>query len=119
MSLVLVMLQMTSKTMIVNYFFVPTKQGENTTNFETAIFLNKFTFCHVKLNMYIWKNKVTSHKHHLFGLFFYRSGKETLTDQSILKFFLVCLKIDYSQTFKCSGKNLFLQCACYWHNFLR
>ena len=62
------------------------------------IFQNKFTLWHIRLNIYIWKTKFSSHKHYLFGLLFFRNAKKTCTDQSILLF--------YSDFFIYHGYNL-------------
>ena len=49
-----------------------------------------------------------------------RNVKGTYTDQSIRHFFVLSLKRNDSQTFKCSCINKpFLQCICYWYNLLR
>ena len=48
--------------------------------------------------MYMRKTKSTPNKQFLCGLLFYRNARKTHTDQSILQFFLLSLKINNSQT---------------------
>ena len=84
-----------------------TKIDENKTNIlKLLFFLNKFTLCRIKRNIYLQKTS--------------RNAKKTQTDQGIPRALLLCLKRNDPQTFK-SGicKNPFLRCACYWHNLLR
>ena len=57
----------------------------------------------MRLNIYIWKTKLSSHKQYPFGLHSSRNAKKTRTDQSILKTLLLCLKLNVSQTFKSSS----------------
>ena len=83
-------------------------------------FQNKFTFWYIRLNIYIWKTKFSSHKHCLFGLLFSRNAKKTHTDQSILLTFLLCLKRNVSQTLKSSScKKVFTKCVYHGYNLLR
>ena len=98
-----------------------TKIDENKTNIlKLLFFLNKFTLCHIKRNIYLQKTKFDSHKQYIFPQLTSRNAKKTQTDQGIPRALLLCLKRNDPQTFK-SGicKNPFLRCACYWHNLLR
>ena len=89
-----------------------TKKAETRPRFETVIFQNKFTSWHIRLNIYIWKTKFSSHKHYLFGLLFSRNAEKTHTDQSILLTFLLWLKRNASQTLKSSSrKKVFPKCV--------
>ena len=89
-----------------------TKKAETRPRFETVIFQNKFTSWHIRLNIYIWKTKFSSHKHYLFGLLFSRNAEKTHTDQSILLTFLLWLKRNASQTLKSSScKKVFRKCV--------
>ena len=54
----------------------------------------------MKLNIYTWKTKFSSHKQDLFGLLFSWNAKEAHTDQIILQTFLLSLIRNVSQTFK-------------------
>ena len=45
----------------------PQNYVETEPTLSTAIFQNKFTLCHIKLNVYIWKTAFTSCKQYLFG----------------------------------------------------
>ena len=60
------------------------KIGGNTTIllFWTTIFQNRFTLWHIRLNIYIWKTKFSSHKQYLFDLLLSRNVNKTHTDQS-------------------------------------
>ena len=101
--------------------FAPaTKIGENTTSVLNYHFSGQIYTSVTKLTIYIYKNKFTSHKQHLFGLIFPRNPKKELLRQSILHVFLLCLKNKNDlQTFKCSNcKKLFLQCVCHCYNLL-
>ena len=69
-------------------------------HFKTAVFHNKFTLCQIKPNISILKTKFTSLKQYLFRLLTSRNAKETQTDQSIPRVFLLCLKRNDSQTCK-------------------
>ena len=79
-----------------------TKIDGNKTNISNSIFQNKFTFWHIRLSIYIWKTKFSSHKKYFFGLLFLRNAKKTHTDQSILQSFLFCFSRSILQTFKSS-----------------
>ena len=86
-------------------------------HFITAVFT---TLCHIKPNIYIQKTKFVSHKQYLFHFLTSRNAKKTLTDESIPRVFLFCLKRNDPQIFKTdSCKNPFLQCICYCHELLR
>ena len=61
-------------------------------HFKTAVFHNKFTLCQIKPNISILKTKFTSLKQYLFRLLTSRNAKETQTDQSMPRIFLLCLK---------------------------
>ena len=50
---------------------------ETQSTFWIAIFENKFTLWHIRLNIYILKTKFSSHNQYLFGLLFSRNAKET------------------------------------------
>ena len=58
-----------------------TKIGENTSNILNCLFQNKLTLYHIKLNIFIWKTKFTSHEQYLFVPPFSRHLKMTNTDQ--------------------------------------
>ena len=78
------------------------------------------TLWHIRLNISVWKTKFSSLKQYMFDLLFSRYAKKTHTDQSILRSFLLCLKISVSQTFKSSSyKSAFCKCAHQWYNLLR
>ena len=90
----------------------PQKQAETQPTFYTAIFQNKLTLWHIRLNIYIWKTKPSPHKQSLFDLLFPRNAKKTHTDQSILQTFSLCLKRHVSHTFISSScKNVFPKCG--------
>ena len=87
---------------------------------ESQLYLKELTLWYIRLNIYVWKTKFSSHKQYLFDLLFSRNAKKTHIDQSILHSFLLCLKINVSQTFRSSScKNVFCKCACQWYNLLR
>ena len=69
------------------FLCLPKKYGKTQPALWTAIFHNKFTFWHIRLNTYIKKNAFTSYKQYLFGLLFPQKSKMTRTDQSTLYFF--------------------------------
>ena len=57
--------------MTINYFCVYHKnRRKHNTMFQTAFFQNKFILWHIKLKIYIWKNKFASLKQYLFGPLF-------------------------------------------------
>ena len=58
-----------------------TKIGENTSNIFNYFFQNKLTLYHIKLNIFIWKTKFTSHEQYLFVPLLFRNLKMTNTDQ--------------------------------------
>ena len=66
--------------MSVNYFL-------SSLILQTAIFQNKLRLRHIKLKIYIWKTKFTSHKWYLFSLLPTSNTKRTDTDRSILPVF--------------------------------
>ena len=70
---------------------------------ESQLYLKELTLWYIRLNIYVWKTKFTSHKQYLFDLLFSRNAKKTHIDQSILHSFLLCLKINVSQTFRSSS----------------
>ena len=82
------------------FFLSTTKIGGNTTNILNCYFQNKFTLWPISLNIYIWKTKFTSNKQYFSGLLFSRNAKKAHADQTILQTFLLCLKINVSQTCK-------------------
>ena len=93
---------------------------ETQPRFWTLIFQNKFTLWHIRLNICISKTKFFSHKQYLFGLLFCRDSKKTHIDQSILPTFLLCLKINVSQTLKGrSCKKVFPKSVYHGHNVPR
>ena len=97
----------------------PQKRQKHNQHFQTTVFDNKFTLCHIKTNTHIHKTKFASHKQYLFCLLTSRSAKKTRTDQSIPCVFLLCLKRNVPQTFKsASCNNPFLQCIWYCYNLL-
>ena len=97
-----------------------TEIGRSTTNILNCYFQNKFTFWHIRLNIYKWKTKFTSNKQCFPGHLFLRNAKKTHTDQSILQAFLICCKINVSRTFKSSScKKLFSKLVYHWHNLFR
>ena len=80
---------------------------------ESQLYLKELTLWYIRLNIYVWKTKFSSHKQYLFDLLFSRNAKKTHIDQSILHSFLLCLKINVSQTFRSSScRNVFCKCAC-------
>ena len=96
-----------------------TKIGGNTMKILNCYFSKSFTLWHIRLNIYIWKIKFSSHKHYLFGLLFSRNAKKTHTDRSILPTFLLCLKRNVSQTLKSSSfKKVFPKCVYQGYNLL-
>ena len=46
---------------------------------------NTFTFWHIRLSIYIWKTKFTSHNQYLFGLLISTNAKKTHTNKDILQ----------------------------------
>ena len=86
-----------------NYYFCVRHKNRRKHNehLKLLFFNEKFTLWYIRTNIYIGKTKFTSHWVYLFDLFFSRKAKKTHTDQSILQAFLVCLKRNVSQTFKC------------------
>ena len=98
---------------------LPQKQTERQPTLQTAILQNKFTLWHIRLNIYIWKTKFSSHKQYLFELLFPRNAKKTHTDQSIPQKFSLCLQRNISQTLKSSSfKKVFPNCVWHWYSFL-
>ena len=76
------------------FLFPPQKIGGNTTKAPNCYFFqNRFTLCHIRLKIYIWKTKFSFHKHYPFGILFSRNAKKTHADQSILPTFWPCLKV--------------------------
>ena len=74
----------------------------------------------LRLNIYIWKTKFSSHKRYLFGLLFSRNARKTHTDQSILLTFLLCLKRNVSPTLKRSScEKVFPNCVYHGYNLIR
>ena len=71
----------------------------------TKITINykKFTLRHVKVTIYIQKNKFSSHKQNLFGLIFRKSQRRFTQTKVKYTRFLLFLKQNVSQTFKCSN----------------
>ena len=63
-------------------------------NFQTGIFLNEFSLWHIRLNIYLWKTKFSSHKEYLIDLLFCRNATQTHADQSIPQKFLLVHIID-------------------------
>ena len=56
----------------------------------------------IRLSIYIWKTKFSSHKHYLFGLLFSRNAKKTMQTKVYYQLFY-CLKRNISQTLKSSS----------------
>ena len=59
----------------------------------------------LRLNTYIPKTKLSSHKLYFFGLLFWVNAKKTYTDQTMLHTYLLCLKRNVSQTLKSCKKS--------------
>ena len=106
---------------IVNYFCVRYKnRWKHNRLSRTAIFQDKFTLWHIRLNIYKWKTKFSSNKQYLFGFLFSRNAKKANVEPNILQTFLLCLKRNVLQTFKNSSfRNVFLKCVYHWYNLLR
>ena len=82
------------------FLCAPQKQTETQLTFSTAIFQNEFTLCHMRLNIFIWKTELSSHKQYLLGLLFSKNAKNTHTGQSVLQTFLLCLKRNVKKPLK-------------------
>ena len=65
----------------------PQKQKQTQPIFQTAIFQNKFTLSHIKLKIYIWKTKFTTHKQYFYGRLFSSNTTNAYIDQSIPQVF--------------------------------
>ena len=78
------------------------------------------TLRHIRLYIYRWKTKFSSHRQYPFDLVFWRNAKKSHTDQSILQTFLLCVERNNSQTFKSNSfKKVFLKCIYHSYNLLQ
>ena len=102
-----------------------TKIGENTTNIlKLPIFIINLHFV-ASNQIFTYRKLNLSLTSSIYFVFLPLEMQKTLineqwTDKSILHVFLLCIKRNDQQTFKCSSyKNLFFQHVCYCYNLLR
>ena len=94
-----------------SYFSVRHKNRQkHNQHFRTTVFHNKFTLCHIKPNIYIYRNLNLPLTSSIYFVFLpLELQKKTRTDQSIPHVFLLCLKRNNPQAFESgSCKNSFL-----------
>ena len=74
----------------------------------------------IRLNIYIWRNKFSSHQQYLFGFFFTRNAKKAHADQSILQSFLLYLKKTCHKPLNIAVARISFPSVYYhWQNLLR
>ena len=102
-----------------------TKIGENTTNIlKLPIFIINLHFV-ASNQIFTYRKLNLSLTSSIYFVFLPLEMQKTLineqwTDKSIPHVFLLCIKRNDQQTFKCSSyKNLFFQHVCYCYNLLR
>ena len=102
-----------------------TKIGENTTNIlKLPIFIINLHFV-ASDQIFTYRKLNLSLTSSIYFVFLPLEMQKTLineqwTDKSIPHVFLLCIKRNDQQTFKCSSyKNLFFQHVCYCYNLLR
>ena len=102
-----------------------TKIGQNTTNIlKLPVFIINLHFV-ASNQIFTYRKLNLSLTSSIYFVFLPLEMQKTLineqwTDKSILHFFLLCIKRNDQQTFKCSSyKNLFFQHVCYCYNLLR
>ena len=79
-------------------------------------FSKEFTLCNIRQNIYIWNRKLNllpiNSIHLVFS--FREMQRRLMQTKSILQAFLLCLKRNVSQTFKCSScKKIFPKFVCH------
>ena len=67
-----------------NYLCILHKNNRKHSQHFKLLFLTKFKHWYIKLNIYMYEIKFTSHKHSLFGYLFSRNEKKTHIDQSFI-----------------------------------
>ena len=97
-----------------------TKTGKKPNNILKLLFFVINLHCHIKPNIYYRNLNFPLTNGTYFVFLPLQMQKETKTDQSLPRAFLLCLKRNDPQTFKSgSGKNPSLQRVCYCYNLLR